>query len=95
MPLTLKQNKIRRFIFQNSNGIQYDVRIDHDGNGSAYKLTGTSSKGDRTKNSITKVTFTVDAGDLATARVCHISRLCFDQFYNTNQTLNTVLNAAS
>jgi hypothetical protein len=95
MPLSHRQTKIRRFIFQNSNGIRYDVRIDYDGNGQAYKLTGTSSKGDRTKNSITKVSFTVDAGDLATVRTAHESRLCFDVFYNTNQTLNTVLNAAS
>lgn len=93
--MSLKDQSQRRFIFENSNGVRYDVRLNHAGTGEAYKLTGSSSKGDRTKVGITKVALTIDAGSVVASRAWHPSRLAVAAVYNTGQTLNTVLNAAS
>ena len=93
--MATKDQSQRRFIFENSNGIRYDVRLNHNGTGEAYKLSGSSSKGDRTKNSITKVALTIDAGSVVASRNWHPSRLCVAAIYNTSNTLNTVLNAGS
>lgn len=91
----------REFLFENSNGIRYRVRLNLEaGTGHARKVTGTNSRGDGPVINgggvtIAPVNFTIDAGDLATARVCNVSRLCYGAFYNTNLALDAVLNAAT
>lgn len=86
----------RRFIFQNSNGISYLVRIDVDsGAGKARKLSGSSSAGSGPKINVSESSFTTDAGKIAILRTAHISQLCHGAYYNTTTRLDSILNAAS
>jgi hypothetical protein len=91
----------REFLFENSNGIRYRVRLNlNAATGLARKVNGTNSRGDGPVVNgggvtLTPVSFTIDAGDLATVKTCNVSRLCYGAFYNTNLALDTVLNAAS
>jgi len=93
--MAIKDQSQRRFIFENSNGIRYDVKLNHNGAGEAYKLSGSSSKGDRTKTNITRVALTIDAGSVAGSRSWHPSRLSVAAVYNSSNALNAVLTAAS
>jgi hypothetical protein len=93
--------KERSFLFENSNGIRYRVLFNvTTGVGSARKITGVNSRGDGPSVNgggvtITPVAVTIDSGARATAGTCHVSRLMHAAIYNTTQTLNTILNAAS
>ena len=93
--------KTREFLFENSNGIKYRVRLDlTNSTGLARKISGATSRGDGPVVNgdgvtLVPVSFTIDAGDLATVKTCHYSRLMYGAFYDTNATLNSVLNAAS
>lgn len=91
----------REFLFENSNGIRYRVRINRaNGAGLARKITGTNSRGDGPRVNgggvtIAPVSFTVDVAQRPLLATADVSRLCFAPIYNTAQALNAVLNAAS
>lgn len=95
--MAITRTQKRRFIFENASGIKYDVQLKAAGTGTAYKLTGTSSKGDGPKNAIAKVALTVDAGAISkivNPRI-HTTYFCHAAIFNSSATLVSVLNASS
>lgn len=82
------------FVMQNTNGVYYDVVFD------ATTGVGKGTKHGLTYKSVplvspTVTTVTVDAGSLSAWKGYHRTRMLIAAVYNTTQTLDAILNAAS
>lgn len=82
-----------RFIYQNTNGVKYDVVFEYS-TGVGYGQKRTSFK-DGPAHAVTKTAVTVDAGSLTAWKTWHNSRRIYSAVYNTTTALSSILNAAS
>lgn len=86
---------ILSFLFQNSNGKTYRVRLNLDtGVGDGVLLTTSAGNLRSDPNFVSGTALTIDGGSLAAAQGKHPSYFAHMAIFNTTTALNAILNAA-
>lgn len=89
-----RDTHIIKFVFQNTNGVFYDIEFNAATGVGVGRKHGTTYKTTPMYNA-TETALTVDAGSLTAWKGYHVSRRIHAAVYNTTSALNTILNAAS
>lgn len=86
---------IMSFLFQNSNGKTYKVRLNLDaGTGEGVLLTTAAGNLRSDPSFVAGTALTVDGDELVAAQGKHPTYFAHMAIFNTDQSLNTLLNAA-
>jgi hypothetical protein len=92
--MAINDTRRAKFVFQNSNGVYYDVSIIYDTGVGVARKHGLTIKSTPLYDA-SETAITVDGASLTEWQAMSNSARQIEAVYNTAQALNTILNAAS